>query len=38
MLADDPVLRSELGEKIHAFAKPQAASDLAQLIVEAVKR
>lgn len=38
MLADDPVLRAELGEKMHALAKPQAASDLASLILTAVKR
>ena len=38
MLADDPVLRSEMGARIHTFAKPKAASDLAGLILTTAKR
>lgn len=37
-LADDPVLRAELGKRLHTFAKPHAARNLATLIVEAAKR
>lgn len=38
MLADDPVLRTKLGQTIHTFAKPQATVDLAKLIITAAKR
>ncbi len=37
-LADDPILRKELGRRLHSFAKPNAARDLARLIMTAVKR
>ncbi len=36
-LADDPVLRESLGKKLHGFAKPRAAQQLAHLIVGAAK-
>lgn len=37
-LADDPMMRKELGERLHHFAKPKAAKELAKLIMTAVKR
>lgn len=37
-LADDPMLRKELGERLHKFAKPKAAKQLAKLIMTAAKR
>ncbi len=37
-LADDPMMRRELGERLHAFAKPKAAQQLATLIMTAAKR
>lgn len=37
-LADDPLLREELGKKLHTFARPNAAKELAELIVTAAKR
>jgi len=37
-LADDPMLRKELGVRMHAFAKPRAAKSLARLIMTATKR
>lgn len=36
-LADDPMLREQLGQKLHSFARPRAASDLARLIMAAAK-
>lgn len=37
-LADDPMLRKELGARLHKFAKPKAASSLAKLVMTAAKR
>lgn len=37
-LADDPILRKQLGEQLRTFAKPKAAKELAQLIMTAAKR
>lgn len=37
-LAADPAYRETLGVSMHKFAKPQAATDLAKLIVTATKR
>lgn len=37
-LADDPMMRKRLGERLHKFAKPRAAKELAKLIMTAAKR
>lgn len=36
-LANDPVLRQTLAANIHAFARPQAAHDMAQLVIKAAR-
>ncbi len=37
-LIDAPAQRKAMGEKLHTFARPHAANDLAKLILEAVKK
>lgn len=38
LLAEDPMLRQSLGQKLHDFAKPKAAQDVARFILTAAKR
>lgn len=37
-LADDPMMRKALGERLHAFARPRATRQLAKLLMTAAKR